>query len=75
MFSSLLRIPTVLMGFALPDSGIHGANERLHLPTFSRGVRASIELMAHLAQSTRVREERPCGKRPTAASSKLQPTW
>ena len=38
MFQGDLGIPTVLMGFALPDARIHAPNERLHLPTFFRSV-------------------------------------
>jgi acetylornithine deacetylase/succinyl-diaminopimelate desuccinylase-like protein len=38
VFQKVLGIPTVLMGFALPDDHIHAANERFHLPTFFRGV-------------------------------------
>jgi acetylornithine deacetylase/succinyl-diaminopimelate desuccinylase-like protein len=33
-----LRIPTVLMGFALPDDRMHAPNEKFHLPTFSRAI-------------------------------------
>jgi acetylornithine deacetylase/succinyl-diaminopimelate desuccinylase-like protein len=42
LFQRLLGIPTVLMGFALPDSHIHAPNERFHLPNFRRGIAASI---------------------------------
>ena len=41
-------IPVVLMGFALPDGHIHGADERLHLPTFFRGIVASADLLERL---------------------------
>lgn len=37
------------MGFGLPDDSIHGPNERLHLPTFWRGVETCIWLRAELA--------------------------
>jgi acetylornithine deacetylase/succinyl-diaminopimelate desuccinylase-like protein len=33
-----LGVPTVLMGFALPDGGMHAPNEKAHLPTLRRGV-------------------------------------
>jgi acetylornithine deacetylase/succinyl-diaminopimelate desuccinylase-like protein len=42
LFRKLLGIPTVLMGFALPDSSIHAPNERFHLPNFRRGIASSI---------------------------------
>jgi len=37
-FQELLGVPTVLMGFALPDDRIHAPNEKFHLPNFFRGV-------------------------------------
>jgi acetylornithine deacetylase/succinyl-diaminopimelate desuccinylase-like protein len=33
-----LRIPTVLMGFGLPDDNLHAPNEKFHLPNFFRGI-------------------------------------
>ena len=33
-------VQPVLMGFALPDDRLHGPNEKLHLPTFFRGIEA-----------------------------------
>ena len=42
-------MPIVLMGFALPDDGMHGPNERFHLPTFFKGIAAAIWLLANLA--------------------------
>jgi acetylornithine deacetylase/succinyl-diaminopimelate desuccinylase-like protein len=32
-----LGVPTVLLGFALPDDRIHAANEKFHLPNLFRG--------------------------------------
>lgn len=46
----LLRIPTVLMGFALPDSAMHAPDERLHLPTFYRGIHTSMHFLAGMAR-------------------------
>jgi acetylornithine deacetylase/succinyl-diaminopimelate desuccinylase-like protein len=45
-----LGIPTVLMGFALPDDGMHAPNERFCLASFSRGIEASIHFLAELAR-------------------------
>jgi len=49
MLRTVLGLPPLLMGFGLPDDGIHGPNERLHLPTFWRGVETCIWLLAKLA--------------------------
>jgi acetylornithine deacetylase/succinyl-diaminopimelate desuccinylase-like protein len=34
----LLGLPTVLLGFALPDDRLHAPNEKFHLPNFYRGI-------------------------------------
>jgi len=41
-FQQVLELPTVLMGFALPDDRIHAPNEKFHLPNFFRGIETSI---------------------------------
>jgi acetylornithine deacetylase/succinyl-diaminopimelate desuccinylase-like protein len=51
LFRDLLHLPTVLMGFALPDDGAHAPNEKIHLPTFARGIQTSIHFMAELGAS------------------------
>jgi acetylornithine deacetylase/succinyl-diaminopimelate desuccinylase-like protein len=50
VFQQQLGIPTVLMGFALPDDHAHAPNEKLHLPTFFRGIETSIWYMAIAAR-------------------------
>jgi len=42
LFQTLLGIPTILMGFALPDDGMHAPNEKMHLPTFFKGIATSM---------------------------------
>ncbi|MCP5110610.1 MAG: dipeptidase, partial [bacterium] len=37
-----LGIPSVLMGFGLPDDNIHAPNEKLHLPNCYRGIEAVV---------------------------------
>ena len=50
-FCKTLKVPVVLMGFALPNDRMHAPNEKLHLPTFARGVQASILLMELLGNA------------------------
>ncbi len=40
MIDAKLKIPTVLMGFGLPDDNLHAPNEKQHLPTYYRGIEA-----------------------------------
>ncbi len=39
-FDEALGIPSVMMGFGLPDDNLHAPNEKLHLPNFYRGIEA-----------------------------------
>jgi acetylornithine deacetylase/succinyl-diaminopimelate desuccinylase-like protein len=48
LMQDLLGVDTVMLGFGLPDDGIHGPNEKLHLPTFYRGVETYIHFLAAL---------------------------
>ncbi len=43
-----LGVDTIMMGFALPDDGIHGPNERQYLPNFYKGIDTYIHFMAGL---------------------------
>jgi acetylornithine deacetylase/succinyl-diaminopimelate desuccinylase-like protein len=45
MLRSMLGLPTVLMGFALPDDRIHAPNEKFHLPVFFRAIDASARFL------------------------------
>ena len=45
-FQDVLGIPTVLMGFGLPDDRIHAPNEKFHLPNFYNGITTSIWFLA-----------------------------
>jgi len=38
----ILGVDSILTGFGLPDDHIHSPNERLHLPTWKRGIKALI---------------------------------
>lgn len=39
-FDEFLGIPSVMMGFGLPDDNLHAPNEKFHLPNFYRGIEA-----------------------------------
>jgi len=46
----ILGLDSVLTGFALPDSQMHGPNEKLHLPTWERGIEALVHFLYYLAE-------------------------
>lgn len=48
-FQELLGAPTMLMGFALPDDGIHAPNEKFHLPNFFKGIETCIAFLHEVA--------------------------
>jgi len=58
-FQQILAIPTVLMGFALPDDRIHAPNEKFHLPNFYNGIATCIWF---LAAAAKLRGARPAQK-------------
>jgi acetylornithine deacetylase/succinyl-diaminopimelate desuccinylase-like protein len=48
MMQQELGVDTIMLGFALPDDGIHGPNEKQHLPTFFKGIEAYIRFLTNL---------------------------
>jgi acetylornithine deacetylase/succinyl-diaminopimelate desuccinylase-like protein len=44
-FQTVLGVPAVLMGFALPDDNMHAPNETFHLPNFERGILTSLTFL------------------------------
>jgi acetylornithine deacetylase/succinyl-diaminopimelate desuccinylase-like protein len=44
-----LKIPTILMGFGLPDDNLHAPNEKFHLPNFHRGIESIIRFLSGVA--------------------------
>jgi acetylornithine deacetylase/succinyl-diaminopimelate desuccinylase-like protein len=40
LFDRYLGIPSVMMGFGLPDDNLHAPNEKMYLPNFYRGIEA-----------------------------------
>jgi acetylornithine deacetylase/succinyl-diaminopimelate desuccinylase-like protein len=41
-FEKSLKIPSVMMGFGLPDDNLHAPNEKFHIPNFYRGIESII---------------------------------
>lgn len=44
----ILGLESILSGFGLPDDNIHAPNEKLHLPTWQRGIEAVIHFFYNL---------------------------
>jgi acetylornithine deacetylase/succinyl-diaminopimelate desuccinylase-like protein len=47
LFDQYLGMPSVMLGFGLPDDNLHAPNEKFHLPNFYRG----IEAVAHYLET------------------------
>jgi len=41
-FERHLKIPSVMMGFGLPDGNLHAPNEKFHIANFYRGIESVI---------------------------------
>ena len=50
-FKRILNLDTVMMGFNLPDDGIHSPNERFALRNFKKGIEASLHFLHYLGAS------------------------
>ncbi len=50
LFDRKLGIPSVMMGFALPDDNAHAPNEKLHLPNFYNGIHAVAAYLEELGK-------------------------
>ena len=47
-FERHLKIPSVMMGFGLPDDNLHAPNEKFHLANFYRGIESVIAFFEEL---------------------------
>ncbi len=47
-FERHLKIPSVMMGFGLPDDGLHAPNEKFHIANFHRGIESLIVFFEEL---------------------------
>lgn len=48
LIKEMIGVPTLMLGFGLPDDNLHAPNEKQHLPTFYRGVETYIRLLDKL---------------------------
>jgi acetylornithine deacetylase/succinyl-diaminopimelate desuccinylase-like protein len=49
-FERHLKIPTVMMGFGLPDDNLHAPNEKFHIANFHRGIESVILFFEELGR-------------------------
>jgi len=49
MFKNILGVDSVLTGFSLYDDNFHGPNEKLHVPTWKKGMAALVHFFYNLA--------------------------
>jgi len=45
LFQQHLGIPSVMLGYGLPDDNLHAPNEKLYLPNFFRGIEATVRFL------------------------------
>ena len=62
-FAELLNTPVVLMGFALPDDGMHAPNEKFHLPQLIRGIATVIAFYAEVSKLASYQEQATVSRR------------
>jgi acetylornithine deacetylase/succinyl-diaminopimelate desuccinylase-like protein len=48
-FQKHLKIPSVMMGFGLPDDNLHAPNEKFHIANFYRGIESIVRFLEKLA--------------------------
>jgi acetylornithine deacetylase/succinyl-diaminopimelate desuccinylase-like protein len=74
VFQRTLRLPVVVMGFALPDDRMHAPNEKFHIPNFFRGIETSIWFMHEFAHMSEAEQERfQAEPPPVALEESLEP--
>jgi acetylornithine deacetylase/succinyl-diaminopimelate desuccinylase-like protein len=48
MMQSSLGMESVLTGFGLPDDNLHAPNEKMHVPTWHRGIETLVRFFFNL---------------------------
>jgi acetylornithine deacetylase/succinyl-diaminopimelate desuccinylase-like protein len=56
-FATQLGIPTVLMGFGLPDDGLHSPNEKYRLSNYYDGIVTIAQFLNEYGQNSEDRRE------------------
>jgi acetylornithine deacetylase/succinyl-diaminopimelate desuccinylase-like protein len=51
-FEKHLKIPSVMMGFGLPDDNLHAPNEKFHIANFYRGIESIVRFVEKLGTSS-----------------------
>jgi len=51
MIKEMLGVDSIMLGFALPDDGIHGPNERQSLPVMFKGMEAYVYFLTKVGES------------------------
>jgi acetylornithine deacetylase/succinyl-diaminopimelate desuccinylase-like protein len=49
LFDNVLKLPVVLMGFGLPDDGLHAPNEKFSLEQFRKGMKTIADYLTRIA--------------------------
>jgi len=49
-FEKHLKIPSVMMGFGLPDDNLHAPNEKFHIANFYRGIESIVRFLQKLGE-------------------------
>jgi acetylornithine deacetylase/succinyl-diaminopimelate desuccinylase-like protein len=50
LFDRVLHVPTVFMGFGLPDDNLHAPNEKFYLPNYELGIQSVISFLYEVGQ-------------------------
>jgi acetylornithine deacetylase/succinyl-diaminopimelate desuccinylase-like protein len=50
-FQNVLKLPTLMMGFGLPDDNLHAPNEKFHIANFHRGIESIVRLLEIVGES------------------------
>jgi acetylornithine deacetylase/succinyl-diaminopimelate desuccinylase-like protein len=49
-FQNVLKLPSVMMGFGLPDDNLHAPNEKFHIPNFYKGIESIVRMFEKIGK-------------------------